>query len=124
MRMTQADVDAYEARRNAKKQQPVLAGVDKEADLHEQINEECKRRGWIALHGSMAHRTFRTAGEPDYLVIADNSRLFMVECKTRTGKLSLEQVGMMAHAHKLGHTIHVVRSLVDFIKVVDNISAT
>lgn len=85
-----------------------------ERDLHAQIFDECRRRGWIPLHGSMSERTHRTAGEPDFIIVRDGGVLF-VECKTRTGKLTREQQAMIAHAAKLGHTIHVVRSFQEFL---------
>ena len=47
-----------------------------------------RRRGWIALHGSMAERTGRTLGEPDLVILADGGRVLFVECKSRRGKLS------------------------------------
>lgn len=89
----------------------------READLHAQIFSECRRRGWIAFHGSMSERTHRTCGEPDFVILADSGRLLMVECKMPNGKLSIEQQAMVAHASKLGHTIHVVRSMEEFFKV-------
>jgi hypothetical protein len=91
--------------------------IKNEADLHAQIFNECRRRGWIAFHGSMSERTHRTAGEPDFIILTDDKRALMVECKTRTGKLSIAQQGMIAHAAKLGHTIHVVRSMEEFFKI-------
>jgi hypothetical protein len=90
-------------------------GVKREADLHAQIFDECRRRGWIAFHGSMAERTHRTAGEPDFQILCDGGKLLLIECKTRTGKLSIEQQAIIAHAAKLGHTIHVVRSFSEFL---------
>ena len=89
----------------------------READLHAQIFDECRRRGWIALHGSMAERTCRTLGEPDFVLICDNGRVLFVEAKTAKGKLSLAQQAMIAHAAKLGTTIHVVRSMEEFFKI-------
>ena len=88
-----------------------------ERDLHEEIFDECRRRGWIALHGSMAERTCRTLGEPDFIILADGGRVLFVECKTRTGKLSPAQAALKFHAEKLGHTIYVVRSLEEFQKL-------
>lgn len=93
-------------------------GCEKESKLHAEISSECKRRGWLAFHGSMAHQAMRTLGEPDYTVLADGGRVFFVEAKTKTGKLSREQLGLSLMAEKLGHTIHVVRSIEDFIRVV------
>jgi hypothetical protein len=92
-------------------------GVSREALLHEEIFDECRRRGWIALHGSMAERTCRTLGEPDFVILADGGRVLFVECKSRIGKLSPAQAALKHHAEKLGHTIHVVRSFAEFLEV-------
>ena len=96
---------------------PLGAGSACEASLHEEIFDECRARGWIALHGSMAERTCRTLGEPDFTILAEAGRVLFVECKTRTGKLSPAQAALKFHAEKLGHTIHVVRSLEEFRQI-------
>jgi hypothetical protein len=93
------------------------AAVSREVDLHEEIFDECRRRGWIALHGSMAERTCRTLGEPDFVILADGGRVLFVECKSRSGKLSPAQAALKFHAEKLGHAVHVVRSLGQFLEV-------
>jgi hypothetical protein len=95
-----------------------LPGVGREAELHEEIFSECRRRGWIALHGSMAERTCRTLGEPDFVILADGGRVLFVECKSRSGKLSPAQAALKFHAEKLGHAVHVVRSMEEFLQVV------
>lgn len=92
-------------------------GVVREASLHEEIFDECRRRGWIALHGSMAERTCRTLGEPDFVILADGGRVLFVECKSRAGKLSPAQAALKFHAEKLGHAVHVVRSMEEFFKL-------
>ena len=117
MRMTQSEVDAYQMRHAPKLVTP-QAGCDKESKLHEQIFDECRRRGWIALHGAMSERTHRTDGEADFSIMASGGRRFDIECKTRTGKLSMEQAAMLHHAKTLGHTIHVVRSFEEFLKLI------
>ena len=94
-----------------------VSGVSRESELHEEIFDECRARGWIAMHGSMAERTCRTLGEPDFTILADAGRVLFVECKTRTGKLSPAQAALKFHAEKLGHTIHVVRSMEEFLKL-------
>ena len=91
--------------------------VSREASLHEQVFDACRQRGWIALHGSMAERTCRTLGEPDFTILADGGRVLFVECKTRSGKLSPAQAALKFHAEKLGHTIHIVRSLEEFSRI-------
>ena len=93
------------------------AAVSREAELHEEVFDECRRRGWIALHGSMAERTCRTLGEPDFVILADGGRVLFVECKSRSGKLSPAQGALKFHAEKLGHAVHVVRSMEEFFVV-------
>ena len=113
-RMTSAELLAYEARLPVASSKPIQQVKD-EAQLHEQILGEIRRRGWIAFHGSMAHRTFRTPGEPDFVIMLDGGRWLAVEVKTATGKLSVDQQAIHAWAAKLGHQVHVVRSLEEFI---------
>jgi hypothetical protein len=62
----------------------------------------------------MAHRTKRTEGEPDFIILAEGGRVLLVECKTATGKLSPEQQAVAAWAAKLGHSIKIVRSMDEF----------
>jgi hypothetical protein len=124
MDMTSADLQAIEARRAAKRaaKMPRLfpaQGCDDEGELHRQILDECKRRGWIVFHGSMAHSTFRTPGEPDMVCLTDNGGLLLIEAKTRTGKLSPDQQAIHAWARKLGHTVHVVRSFEEFVRLAE-----
>lgn len=85
-----------------------------ESDLHNQIIEFCKARGWIYFHGRMDRRSGRSLGEPDFVVLAGQGRFLLVEAKTKNGKLSTEQLGMKMWAEKLGHQIYVVRSIQEF----------
>ena len=93
--------------------------VDVESDLHESIRKELAARGWIGFHGSMAHRSRRTVGEPDWIILGDTEQFWMIECKTKTGKLSPAQEGLRAWARKLGHEVHVVRSMAEFLLVIE-----
>lgn len=128
-RMSQAQFNAYQARRNVKALPQMEDATDREADLHEQIFAECRRRGWIALHGAMSERTNRTLGEWDFTIVGNRRSedhlnrehfafVLFVELKTRTGKLSSAQSAMHAHAAKLGHQIHVVRSFREFLELI------
>ena len=100
-----------------------------EYKLHEFIIAECKRRGWIVFHGSMAHQTFRTKGEPDFVILGQTDdgcpkdqlkwpAVFLIECKTRTGKITPDQQAIIRWAKTLGHIIHVVRCEQEFLEVV------
>jgi hypothetical protein len=83
----------------------------KEKEIHEFILDFCKGRRWIALHGSMAHKTHRTPGEPDFVILSEGGEVTLIECKSGKGKLSDEQRNMGYWAELLGHKIHVVRSI-------------
>jgi hypothetical protein len=93
-------------------------GVSKESDLHNDIIAFCKSKGWIYFHGSMAHRAMRTRGECDFQILADRGRVFFIERKTKTGKLSSEQLGLQMWAEKLGHKIHLCRTMDEFLEIV------
>ena len=115
---TEADVAAFNARGRLGPIAGWPIGGAPERDLHEQIFNECRRRGWIAFHGSMSERTARTLGEPDYQILADCGRVFLIECKTAKAKLRPEQLAIKCWAEKLGHTVHVVRSFEQFLQIV------
>lgn len=120
MGISHTDYLAMQARVNkTAPEQTDPLGTDDESELHGQIAKHCKDNGWICWHGSMAHRTRRVEGEPDFIILADSGRVFLIECKTGTGKLSVEQNAAIHWAGLLGHTIHVVRSYGDFLDVVN-----
>lgn len=96
-------------------------GVASEEGLHDEIFFECRRRGWLAFHGSMAAATHRTMGEPDFVILVPAGHLLLVECKSRIGKLSPAQLAIKAHAEKLGHTVHIVRSFQEFLEITGKI---
>lgn len=120
---SQSDVNAYEARQLAGKasESTANAGCSDESELHEQIRQECLRRGWLAFHGSMAHATYRTEGEPDWIILCSNGKLLLVECKTRKGKLSIAQQAIHAWAGKLGHNVRTIRSIFEFHQVANQL---
>lgn len=90
--------------------------VDRESDLHDYIGRYCREHGWLAFHGSMAHKTRRTAGEPDFVILAPG-RILMIECKRKGGKTTPEQNAVIGMAERLGHRIHVVSSEEEFNKI-------
>ena len=93
----------------------------READIHNAISAECRRLGWIALHGSMATATARTIGEPDFVIIAPYGRLLLIEAKGSKTKVSTSQQALHAWALKLGHTVHIVRSFAEFQQLSEHI---
>ena len=117
MRFSTAEYELLKARLAPKQDQP----PPRESDLHDAILSECRARGWLALHGGMHRKTTRTLGEPDFVILADRGKVFLVEAKSKVGKLSLPQRAVQAWARKLGHEIHVVRTVEEFMGVVRSI---
>jgi len=78
---------------------------EKGRGLHQQILDYARSRVWIALHGSMAHRTHRTVGEPDFVILADRGRVVLIEVKRPGAKVSCDQAALHAWAKRLGQTV-------------------
>jgi len=89
-----------------------------EAELHDAIIAYAKHKGWICNYSPMCYRTRRQIGEQDFTIRADGGRVFFIECKTAKGKLTSEQLGLAIWAERLGHKIHLVRSVAEFLEVV------
>lgn len=120
--ITQADYVAMLSRlHGSTARQMVRDGVGQptdEAALHNQILDECARRGWIAVHSRMDRATTTAKGVCDFLIIRDSGKVLLVECKSKTGKLTIEQQGFIAWCYKLQHTVHVVRSFQEFLEII------
>lgn len=98
-------------------------GVANELDLHNEIIKWCADHGWIAFHGSPVHRSYRTVGEFDFTILADRGRVLLIECKTRTGKLTKEQQALFAWATKNGHKPKLVRSFEQFLVICQELTS-
>lgn len=88
--------------------------VEEEWQLQEDIAAYCRAKGWICLSNPMDAPTRRMKGEPDFDIAAEGGNRIWVECKSKTGKLSKEQLEFMAWAKKLGHEVHVVANMEQF----------
>lgn len=116
---TQSDYIAMLARLKGKPAAVADAGaVSRERCLHDQILNECKARRWLVVHSRMDQPTSQGLGVPDFIILADGGRMFLVEAKSRQGKLSIPQMAFGIMAESLGHKVSVVRSLANFIEVV------
>jgi hypothetical protein len=110
------DVNAFNARTV---KQPAKRGDSeaREADLHEKIMAECKRRGWRTVHSRMNAAATIEVGTCDFIIFADNARVFLCECKTATGKLSEDQTHFIAWLKRLGHNVAVITSFQQFLEL-------
>lgn len=120
MRLTLAEFLAVEARLNGRTRISLDAAkaAESEASLHNEIIEHCRAKGWIYFNGSMAHKTKRTLGEPDFTLLLPHGRVLFIECKGKNTKTSPGQLAMEAWMKNLGHTMSFVRSFEEFLKLV------
>jgi len=86
-------------------------------ELHYPILAWCKDQGaaYIRARSDMASTIQR--GAPDFTIF-HNGRVFLIECKSRTGKLKPEQIGWAMLAEKNLFKVHVVRSMNEFLEIV------
>lgn len=98
--------------------QPPPDACEQESELHAAIIDYCREERIVCLHGSMAHRTFRLKGEPDFILAMPKGRTVYVEAKTRTGKLTPDQAAVKHVLEMNGHTYWLVRSFSEFLELV------
>ena len=118
MRFTLAEVLAYEAKRSGRQPFTRPPGeTEREGKLHDKISAWCDSQWprWKYVHSRMDQPTTTAKGVPDFVILAPAGRLLLIECKARDGKCSTEQLGWHKEAEMLGHTVHIVRSLEEFI---------
>jgi hypothetical protein len=97
---------------------PTFNPVSLEADLHGQIEQFCKAKGWLYVHSRYDVRSRVAVGMTDFVIAADGGRTYWVEVKRPKGKATPAQLGTIAWLQKLGHTAGIVWSMDDFMKLV------
>lgn len=97
-----------------------------ESDLHRDILEYCEAQWprWKYDHSRMDKRTRNTLGVPDFIIALPNGRTIWVECKRPGEKLSSAQQNFAAEMAKLGHTVHIVHTIQEFLQEVEKVLQT
>jgi hypothetical protein len=73
---------------------------------------------WPYIHSRMDMMSTISVGAPDFVVFAEGGRVFPIECKTKIGKLSTEQLGWQLMLGRSGHKYYVVRCIEDFLEII------
>lgn len=102
------------SRTNRRAEPASTEGVEKESDLHDQIQQFCRDRGWVCIHSRMDRAATNQVGTPDFILGADDGRVFWIECKRKNAKCSPAQNAMLAWLLKNGQKACVVRSMAEF----------
>ena len=119
---TQQQVIEHELRVAAGKRHPAAASSGEEREvgmggLHQKITQHCDSQWprWKCIHCRTDKRSTVGVGVHDFTIYLPGGRLLNVECKTRTGKPTPEQLAWAKELEMLGHTVHVVRSMEEFL---------
>lgn len=120
---TESDVARHNARVAGATQPEVKApsgsAVERERDLHEAVEAYCKSKGYLYRHDRMDAPTTGQVGWPDWLICLPNTRVVMLECKSRRGKATPAQLACLAHAKKFGFTAEIVDNFADAKKIIE-----
>jgi len=99
-------------------------GVDLEIPLHNKILEYCDSQWprWKYIHANPSTKSTIGVGVHDITIFMTGNfdkqpRVLCVECKTRTGKLSVEQLAWDYEMQLVGFKVHVIRSFEEFLKL-------
>lgn len=97
--------------------------VTKESDLHQDIIDLCKRRGWFYVRSRMDRRTTQAIGVPDFIVAADGGKTIWIECKAKGNKPSSEQLATITFLKAKGHAAAICYNMADVMELVAKASA-
>jgi hypothetical protein len=97
---------------------PDAVPAGQEGKLQRDIAADLDARHWPYVWHRMDCPTTTAKGVPDFIVAAPGRTLW-VECKTRTGKLSVEQQLWRQRLEGNGHTYHVVRSMSEWLRIAE-----
>lgn len=123
MTITQAQYIAMLSRTSPRDTKPALGpGPDRESDLHDQIADYCRGKGWIVHHSRMDKRSTCEKGWADFGIVTPKN-VYFIEAKVMGRKLRPEQAAFRAQVLKLNNpnVVHaVVHSMSEFLESVKN----
>ena len=98
---------------------PVPAdAVEEELPLHFEIMKWCKDNRAAYIHARPDKKSGINPGAPDFTIL-HHGKLFLVECKTRTGKRSIDQLAWALLAEMNGFIVRECRSFSEFLSIID-----
>jgi hypothetical protein len=91
--------------------------MQSESSIERSVCAYAKKKGILPMKFTSPQR----AGVPDRLFLAPVGRVFFIEFKTEKGKLSPLQINEQRVFKRYGHTIHVVSSVAQGKKLIDEL---
>lgn len=95
--------------------------VRNELDLHAEIIKHCyaQHPRWRFIRSRSDQPSGIAVGAQDFTIFLPRGRVLCIECKSKVGKLDEDQVIWSHELARCGHTVHVVRSMEEFLKLVN-----
>lgn len=95
-------------------------GVEVESDLHDQILEFCRLQNppWVVIHSRMDQATTTDKGVCDFVIFPGDGEVLCLECKSKKGKWTTDQLGFKMRMEKVGIYVHEVRSFSEFQEII------
>ncbi len=93
--------------------------VEHEMKLHDDIMSYCMSRSprWMFIRARPDKRSTIAVGSPDFVIFLPCGKVLCVECKSKTGKWSGEQLAWREEMRMLGHELHECRSFDQFLSL-------
>jgi len=123
--MSQADVDAHNARVSGKSPDAMNSAatpVARESQLHDEIIEFCGNQypHWKFRHARMDRKTTEECGVEDFTIFATGNRTFHFECKAKGKKRTPEQLAWALEMRMLEHEVHCIESFSQFLAIISS----
>lgn len=108
------------AQNNKQRVESLGEPVDQESDLSYDINEYCDSQWpkWKVVEARRDKRSTIAIGSHDKTVYMPHTKVLCLELKSKTGKLTKEQLAWREEMRLLGFKVHEVRSMEDFFRAV------
>lgn len=123
MRLTREQVLAHQAKHGPRVQPSKGSAVERESKLRQQILDYCAAQWptWLVISARTDTQSTIAVGAHDCTIFAPQ-KIFCLELKNRTGKLSQEQTVWAFQMGRLGHEVYVIRSMEEFLTIVKPIN--
>ena len=98
---------------------PALKEVGK-GGLQQQILDYCAGQWprWKVTNARSCERSTLEPGHADFIIWMPGGRFSIIETKAKVGKLPEDQRNWAHEMNRLGHTVHVVWSMAEFLEVI------
>jgi hypothetical protein len=93
--------------------------VKNEGDLHDELESHCTAQGYLCAHSRMDVPSTIAVGFPDFVIFMPERKTCFLECKSKTGKATIKQLGKIAHARKLGYVAEIVDNMPDALAAIE-----